>query len=106
MRRLCASAVRFTADCCNSILRPAGRSGCVSTSGISCPRVSRASSVGTAKSGVPQKTSLTGVTSAASPLPVLLELANAPLHEVALQRAYAVDEEYAIEVIDLVLYGA
>src|SRR5215472_12176570 len=75
---------------------------------MSCPRVISASSVGTANSGVPQKTSLTGVTSAAAPSPLsgFLQLANAPLHEVALQGAQVVDEEHTVQMIDLVLHRA
>src|SRR5271170_2168096 len=53
----CSRAARFTEGTCNSIPRPAARSGCVTTRATSCPAAITASSVGTANSGVPQKTS-------------------------------------------------
>src|SRR5271170_1119227 len=59
-----------------------------------------ASRVGTANCGVPQRTSFIAL-----PLASLLQLADAPLDEVALQRAHAEDEEDAVKMVDLMLKG-
>src|ERR1035437_5103552 len=56
-----ASAVCLTGGAASCWVRPAGRSGWVTTRGISWPAARRASRVGTAKRGVPQKTSFIGV---------------------------------------------
>src|SRR5882672_7529154 len=113
-----ASAVCFTAERRGAWPRPAGRSGWVTTAATWWPRSSRASSAGTAKGGVPMKTSLTRRASLAQvgldvrgrvlrgrflELPVLQELLHAALVEIALQAADAVDEELAVEMVDLVL---
>ena len=55
-----ASAACFTGGAVSCCPRPTGLSGCETTSAISWPAPSRASSVGTANRGVPQKTSFTG----------------------------------------------
>src|ERR1035438_3033754 len=48
-------AAAFTGDGISSCLRPFGRSGWVTTRDTACPEETRASSVGTANSGVPRK---------------------------------------------------
>src|SRR6516162_5754831 len=96
-----ARAVCLTGGAASCCVRPTGRSGCETTSGISWPAASRASSVGTAKRGVPQKTSLTAL-----PCAFALHLANPAQHHVALKRAHTEDKQHAIEVIDLMLKGS
>src|SRR5688572_21414245 len=103
-------ATSLTADGRGFRPRPAGRSGCVTTPTISCPSSSSARRLGAAKSGVPQKRIFTGVGSApaGSSLRLRLRLGLLPLRHLhlALEGAQAVDEEDAVQVIDLVLEGA
>src|SRR5690348_17334423 len=90
-----ASALSFTGGAVSSCARPTGRSGCETTSAISCCAAISASSVGTAKRGVPQKTSFTFL-----PRAFALHLADLAQHQVALQRTHAKDEQHAVEMID------
>src|SRR5665213_1287314 len=91
----------------SSSLRPAGRSGWVRTSATSWPASTRAWRLGTANSGVPQKTSfMVSLPGSGLPLAVLLELLDAAENEVALEAAEPVDEENAVEVVYLVEYRA
>src|SRR5450755_404046 len=94
-----SSAERFTGDSVNSMPRPLARSGWVTTSFTLSPASTNFSSVGTANSGVPQKTrSIT----AALPFAQFNELADLALHQVALERADVADVELPIEVVGLV----
>src|SRR6476646_4261420 len=81
--------------------RPFSRSGCVTTAATSCPASRRAAREGTAKAPLPRKTTRTGP---GSLLPVVGArlLAQLALHEVSLQRSQAVDEQKAVDVVDLV----
>src|SRR5690606_29551679 len=111
----CASAARFTGGGVSRRPRPAGRSGCVRTSGTSAPAATIASSVGTANSGVPanaMRRSCTAGLQGSERLragarglrrlaPRLLQVAL--LDALALQRRQIVDEQLALEVIHLVL---
>src|SRR5271170_1783509 len=72
------------------------------TSDTSWPARSTALSVGTAKEGVPQKTSFI----ARLPLASLLHLANPAQDQVALECAHAAEKKNTVEVVDLVLEGA
>src|SRR5580658_2342845 len=100
--RMAMSLTGGAASCCS---RPAGRSGCETTSATSWPADSSASSVGTAKRGVPQKTSFKATTGAL-PFAFALRLANLAQGEVAFQRAHAKDEQHAVNVVDLMLHAA
>src|SRR5450755_5192599 len=94
-----SSAPRFTGEAASSMPRPLARSGCVTTSFTLNPASTNFSSVGTANSGVPQKTrSIT----AALPFAQFNELADLALHQVALERADVADVELPVEVIGLV----
>src|SRR5215470_1454813 len=90
-------AVSLTGGTTTCRPRPAGRSGCATASATSWPARTTAFSVGTAKEGVPQKTSFIE----ALPLAGLLHLANPAQDEIALECAYAAEKENAVEVIDL-----
>src|SRR5690554_5837323 len=119
-----ANAASFTGGGVSRRPRPAGRSGCVSTSGTRAPAATIASSAGTANAGVPAKAiraavptpSMAGTRSeserrrgvdagrdrfalAAGPLQIPL------LEPLALQLGQIVDEELAFEVIHLVLHA-
>src|ERR1700759_3167986 len=96
MGRSSSSAARFTGDAAGSIPRPLGRSGCVTTSFTPNPAATSFSSVGTAKSGVPQNTRsiIAGL-----PFALLHKLADLAFHHVAFQGADVTDIESAIEVI-------
>src|SRR5690606_28746103 len=94
--------------------RPAGRSGCVSTSGTSAPAATIASSVGTANSGVPANAMRRSCTrglpwserlgAGAGGLRLAPGLLQVPfLQPLALQRRQVIDEQPALEVIHLVL---
>src|ERR1017187_817804 len=96
-----ARAACFTGGAVSWCVRPTGRSGCETTSEISCPAPSSASNVGTANPGVPQKTSFTAL-----PLAVGLHLADLAQIQAALQRAHPEQKKNAIQVVDLVLEGA
>src|SRR6266567_7715877 len=96
-----ARAVCLRGGATSSWARPTGRSGWVMASAMSWPAACNASSVGTAKRGVPQKTNLTEL-----PRALALHLANFAQRHVALQPAHAEDEQHAVEVVDLVLEGA
>src|SRR6266404_4379474 len=118
----------LTGEIANSIPRPRGRSGCVTTSGTECPPSTSFSRVGTAKRGVPQKTkiisvrySISGVRKnkieCASPVsgflkPDTCDLKLAPLpfsrfhqfldpalNQVAFERANVRNVEFAVQVI-------
>ena len=82
--------------------RPLGRSGCVATSFTRKPAATNFSSVGTAKSGVPQNTKSI---MAALPLALLHQLADLAFHQVALQCADVANVEFAVEVIGFVQQG-
>src|ERR1019366_392327 len=96
-----ARAVCFTGGGVSCCVRPAARSGWVTTREISWPAASSASSVATANCGVPQKTSFTPL-----PCAFALHLANPAQGQVALQGAHAEDEQHAVEVVDLMLETA
>src|SRR5262249_42509932 len=91
--------------------RPRGRSGWLTTATTRWGPARSRASVGTAKSGVPKKTSRSA--GAAAPLDrggraglfaLLAQLLLAPARvHAALEPADAVDEEDAVEVVDLVL---
>src|SRR5664280_922913 len=88
--RSSASAVCFTGDAASCMPRPLGRSGWVATN---------FSSVGTAKSGVPQKTkSIMG----ALPFALLHQFADLALHHVALQGADIANIELTVEMVGFV----
>src|ERR1022692_4195420 len=92
--RSSASAVCFTGDAASCMPRPLGRSGWVATSFTRKPAATSFSSVGTANSGVPQKTrSIMG----ALPFTLLDQFADLALHQVALQGAYVTDIKLAVE---------
>src|SRR5262249_18843853 len=88
--------------------RPLGRSGWLTTAATSCsPRSARRASVGSAKSGVPKKIRRTGGPSGGRlraflgfALQLLLALRDV---EAALEPADPIDEQLAVEVVDLVL---
>src|SRR5580658_8891067 len=103
MGRSSARAARFTGEAVDSMPRPLGRSGCVTTSLTPKPAATSFSSVGTANSGVPQNTKsiIAGL-----PVALLQQLANLALHHVALQRADMSDVEFAVQVIGLVQKSA
>src|SRR6185312_4005760 len=104
-----ANAVRFTGVGATWRSRPAGRSGCETTSFTSCPAAISACSAGTANPGVPQKTSLNRVAAPViktSPCAFVLHLADLAQIQAAFQRAHAEDEQNSVQVIDLVLKGA
>src|SRR5215472_5617880 len=96
-----AMAISFTGGTTVCRPRPPGRSGCVTARATWWPARSTAFRVGTANEGVPQKTSFIG----GLPLAGLLHLANLAQDEVALEGAHAAEEEYAVQVVDLVLEG-
>src|SRR6516164_11313683 len=83
--------------------RPLARSGWVTTSFTANPRSTRRSRVGTAKTGVPQKTRFI---SAALPFAGLHHLADLALEHVALQRTDVADVELSVEVIGFVKQGS
>src|SRR5271169_3075365 len=98
-----SSAARFTGDAPNSMPRPPARSGWVTTSLTRKPASASLSSVGTANSGVPQKTrSIT----TASPFPGFHQLADLAFHQIAFEGADVADVELAIEVVGLMQQGA
>src|ERR1039457_942093 len=103
--RPAARAACLTAGAVSCWPRPTGRSGCETASAISWPAASSASRVGTAKLGVPQKTSFTGIL-AGLPLAFALHLADLAQVDVALEGAHAEDEQHAVEVVDLMLDAA
>src|SRR5438132_1374372 len=92
--------------------RPCGLSGCVTTATTSKPSPSSASSGGTANSGVPKKTTRT-LELARRLRRDLLQVPRLPLpgllpfgqQQAALHGAEMVEEQHAVEVIDLVLHG-
>src|SRR5215469_15327399 len=94
-------AVCLTGGAASFWERPTGRSGCVTASAISWPARCSASRVGTAKRGVPQKTSFTAL-----PPTFALHLADFAEDHVALQPAHAEDEQRSVQVVDLMLEGA
>src|ERR1700680_2626249 len=105
--RPAAIAICLTGGGVSSFARPTGRSGCVTTNAISCPAAINASSVGTANRGVPQKMSfMRNPKRPALPRAFALHFANLAQVQVALQRAHAGNEQYAVEVIDFMLKGA
>src|SRR5262245_19072868 len=112
----------LAAEGCSFMLRPAGRSGWVSTRATSCPAATMACSAAAANGGVPAKASLTAASfraaarhacRAGSPrscaLAFLLLLARALEHldpdAVALERAQVLDEHFADQMIHLVLHA-
>src|ERR1039458_2245858 len=99
MGRPSASAARFTGDSASCMPRPLGRSGWVTTSFTRRPAATSFSSVGTAKSGVPQNTrSIMG----ALPFALLDQLADLAFHHVSLQSADVADIELAVEMVGFV----
>src|ERR1035437_9343491 len=99
--RPASSAASLTGGAVSWRSRPTGRSGCVTTSAISCSAARSASSVCTAKRGVPQKTSFISL-----PLAFALHLANLAQVQVALEGAHAEDEQHSVHVVDLMLEAA
>src|SRR5882672_145948 len=111
-------AATFTGEGVRRRPRPAGRSGCVSTSGTRAPLAATARSVGTANSGVPANAMRAGALNAAresndgyglrlpgvdvAPAPLRL-LGGLLLQALALELGQVVDEELAVQVIHLVL---
>src|SRR6516225_5426417 len=119
----CAS--RFTAGATTSMPRPLGRSGCATTSfTVKCS--ASASRVGTANSGVPQKTKFivpsfalrvsrpepshsehqTRNAVASLPLSRLLQFLHFAQDQIAFQPAEVANIEPAVQVIDFVLEGS
>src|ERR1700730_6029980 len=100
-----ASAASFTGETETCIPRPLGRSGCVTTAAISnsgC--VSKCFSVGTANCGVPQNTTFIRRLSFVPdglPLAQLPHFLDFVLDQVALEHAQVLDEEDAVQVVDL-----
>src|SRR6266508_6273638 len=99
--------------------RPAGASGRVTTATTSCREASRASSESSAVSGVPAKTSLNDPALSQCPavggvgrdphrrrLARPLGLADRLESELALLAVQPVDEQYAVQVVGLVLHAA
>src|SRR5271156_3251384 len=131
-----SSAQCLSGEATISMPRPFGRSGCVTTRRIAKPASISLSSVGTAKRGVPQKTSLReegiwyfcnqvigqlktcslqianySITNVPDykillPFPRFDQLANFALDQVALECAYVADVELAVQVIGFVLESA
>src|SRR6186713_456311 len=102
------SAKAFTGDGCSFMPRPAGRSGWVSTRGISNPAACKRASGTCANSGVPAKTTrIGGIRRGASSGPLLVAgaLQHLGLDAVALQRAQVLDEHLAEQVVHLVLHA-
>src|ERR1043165_5610219 len=116
MPRRCAASL--TGGAGGGCARPRGRSGCVTTSGISWPARAIASSVGTANAGVPRKISRIagrdldaearrrGELQESMPVSGALKFFYLALHQVALEDADVGDVEAAVEVIGFVLEGA
>src|SRR5216683_7644201 len=100
-RRPSAWAAVLTGGCRSSRPRPAGRSGWVTTTGISCPAAARAFRVGTAKADVPIKMMRTEAGLSADQL-ALGDVLGLDLAE-GVQAGQAIDEEDAVDVVDLVL---
>src|SRR5512132_1777569 len=96
---------RCVASCATALAvslrpRPAGRSGCVRTSGIWWPAEAIASSARAAKGGVPAKATRKARAASGGLALAFLELrANAVLLEVGEQ----LDEDLAVQVVHLVL---
>src|SRR5215831_14121029 len=103
MGRSSASALRLTGEAVSSMPRPLARSGWVTTSSIANPAFTRRSSVGTAKTGVPQKTRFI---TAALPFASLHHLPDLALDHVAFERADMADVELSVEMIGLMQQGA
>src|SRR6185312_302497 len=83
--------------------RPAGRSGCVYTAMTSASASTHARNPGTAKSGVPAKTSRkrgADIGTSARVAPLLLQLAQ---QQRAFQRRQVIDEDLADQMVHLVL---
>src|SRR5688572_30721361 len=102
------SASRATGVGRGRLPRPPGSAGRVTTPATTWALARTASSTATANSGLPQKTTrMSDPRLVGDPDPLLRHRA-APLahHQPALQRAQVVDEEDAVQVIDLVLEGA
>src|SRR6267143_3874468 len=110
MRAGCATrtpsawAAALTGGCRSSRPRPAGRSGWVTTTGISCPAPARAFRVGTAKADVPIKMMRTEAGRLGADQLALGDILGLDLAE-GVQAGQAIDEEDAVDVIDLVLEG-
>src|SRR5687767_567807 len=91
--------------------RPAGRAGWVYTAATWWPTRTRASSVGTAKCGVPMKTTRSGIGSRLGGSDAMLALAlllarrfgEFPHYQVAFQLREVIDEQNPVQVVDLVL---
>src|SRR5215472_12810042 len=81
-------ALRLTGEAVSSMPRPRARSGWVTTSFTANPALTKRSSVGTAKTGVPQKTRFI---TAALPFAGFHHLADLALHHVPLERADVAD---------------
>lgn len=81
--------------------RPEGRSGCVRTAPTDTPGASiRVRRVGTEKSGVPKKRTFICL----GPLFEVIAVFDAPTaEELLLEPTEMVDEEYAVEVVHLML---
>src|SRR6266545_6425970 len=106
-------ALCLTGDSVNSIPRPRGRSGCVTTRRTWNPASTSFSRVGTAKRGVPAKMRLSGCIIERLrrcfhdlPLARLHEFADFSLHQVAFQGADVADVELAIQMISFVQEGS
>src|SRR5690606_22920528 len=103
-----ARATSLTGGIASFWPRPAGRSGWQTTPTTSCASSNRRS-VGTAKSGVPKKTTRSLISDVHRRLAVVERhafadpLLQAAAVEIALEAADAVYEQLAVEVIDLVL---
>src|SRR5215469_16901676 len=83
--------------------RPLGRSGWVTTNLTANPRSTRRSRMGTAKTGVPQKTRFI---MAGLPFAGFHQLADLALEHVALQRTEVADVQLSVEVIGFVKQGS
>src|SRR5262245_17870703 len=118
----CCCANCLTGEACSFMPRPAGRSGCVSTSSMEKPASCSRASATSANSGVPANATFTkcgsatfvnprggrqrsrpGARSYAHLLARLLD--HLRLDAVALERAQVLDEDLAHEVIHLVLHA-
>src|SRR4029450_13418558 len=94
----CRSATGLTLGGTSASPRPLTRSGCVTSAATSWPAATSASRLGTANAPLSRKTTRTRLL--LPPPPRLL--AQLALHQVALQGGEPVDEQQAVDVIDLV----
>src|SRR5574340_1846317 len=97
--RPCSSASRLTGLPSAFMPRPAGRSGCVSTSATSCPAEASAATARAANSGVPAKIRRIGLPLHGFAHQLLQLVADAGL----LEPRQVFDKHLALEVVPFVL---